>query len=604
MGCLASKEEVATKYKGGTGDGDGGRSAASARQEGDNAAALVSGNLAFSSWVEVGVSAADLKAADTFSKSDPMAVLMEQSSQVHGGWVEVGRTEVISNDQDPKFIKKFRLLYNFEAVQMYKLHLVDVDKQHNPETCAVKSCDHLGDVEFRLSDVLTSSNRSVTLALTNTSRKTSKVHLMAEEMSSAREVLTMALCAKGLKNVEVMSKSDPFLQISRSTEAGAWVPVFKTETIDNNLNPAWRAFTIKATQLNNGDPNRPLLLSVYDHEDNGRHRLLGQVETNALKLKALSEDKGSLQLSAPDGTARGEISVSSFSVEIKPTFLDYLQGGAEISFMVAVDYTGSNRDPRDPASLHYCGTEGEQRRTPYEEAIIGIARVLEAYDSDKIFQGFGFGCKPPGGVVQHCAPLGADGTGTCFGIAGVLHAYRHTLYTMALSGPTLFAPLLRTAVSLVRQPTAGLKYHVLLILTDGCIHDMQDTVDLIVEASSLPLSILIVGIGESPELAKMEVLDADKKALVSSRGVRAYRDTVQFVKFSEHRGDGYKLAKELLAELPGQFLEWTKANNILPPLRLPPQQQPPQQQQQPPQQQQQPLQQQQQQPPQQQHAVP
>eukprot|EP00955_Chlamydomonas_euryale_P018549 197754-Chlamydomonas_euryale.AAC.2 len=45
---------------------------------------------------------------------------------------------------------------------------------------------------------------------------------------------------------------------------------------------------------------------------------------------------------------------------------------------------------------------------------------------------------------------------------------------MALSGPTLFAPLLRHAVGLVRQaPRAGLKYYVLLILTDGCIHDMQ-----------------------------------------------------------------------------------------------------------------------------------
>mmetsp|Transcript_14758 Transcript_14758/g.43317 ORF Transcript_14758/g.43317 Transcript_14758/m.43317 type:complete len:147 (-) Transcript_14758:332-772(-) len=133
------------------------------------------------------------------------------------------------------------------------------------------------------------------------------------------------------------------------------------------------------------------------------------------------------------------------------------------------------------------------------------------------------------------------------------------LFTMALSGPTLFAPLLRHAVGLVRQaPRAGLKYYVLLILTDGCIHDMQDTIDILVEASSLPLSILIVGIGSSPELKKMEVLDADEKRLTSSQGVLAQRDIVQFVKFSDHRNDGYDLAKELLAELPGQFLDWTR----------------------------------------------
>ena len=34
---------------------------------------------------------------------------------------------------------------------------------------------------------------------------------------------------------------------------------------------------------------------------------------------------------------------------------------------------------------------------------------------------------------------------------------------------------------------------------------LQETIDTLVSASSLPLSILIVGIGESPELSKMEV---------------------------------------------------------------------------------------------------
>ena len=38
----------------------------------------------------------------------------------------------------------------------------------------------------------------------------------------------------------------------------------------------------------------------------------------------------------------------------------------------------------------------------------------------------------------------------------------------------------------------------------------------------------------------------------------AVRDTVQYVQFSKHRNDGVALATELLAELPGQFLEWVR----------------------------------------------
>ena len=43
--------------------------------------------------------------------------------------------------------------------------------------------------------------------------------------------------------------------------------------------------------------------------------------------------------------------------------------------------------------------------------------------------------------------------------------------------------------------TKSSTYYVLLVVTDGRIKDYQDTVDLLVKASSLPLSILFVGVG-------------------------------------------------------------------------------------------------------------
>jgi len=41
------------------------------------------------------------------------------------------------------------------------------------------------------------------------------------------------------------------------------------------------------------------------------------------------------------------------------------------------------------------------------------------------------------------------------------------------------------------------KYFVLLLMTDGEIHDMDETINQIVVSSSLPLSIIIVGIGNA-----------------------------------------------------------------------------------------------------------
>lgn len=40
-------------------------------------------------------------------------------------------------------------------------------------------------------------------------------------------------------------------------------------------------------------------------------------------------------------------------------------------------------------------------------------------------------------------------------------------------------------------------YQILLILTDGEIHDMPEVTDLIVSAAQLPMSIIIVGVGNA-----------------------------------------------------------------------------------------------------------
>ena len=53
------------------------------------------------------------------------------------------------------------------------------------------------------------------------------------------------------------------------------------------------------------------------------------------------------------------------------------------------------------------------------------------------------------------------------------------------------------------------KYLVLLIITDGAIHDMDETIRLIVQGADLPLSILIVGVGDD-DFGNMEVGEEER----------------------------------------------------------------------------------------------
>jgi hypothetical protein len=74
---------------------------------------------------------------------------------------------------------------------------------------------------------------------------------------------------------------------------------------------------------------------------------------------------------------------------------------------------------------------------------------------------------------------------------------------------------------------ANQKYCILLILTDGKIDDLKETIEAVVEASHQPLSIIMVGIGND-KFDKMELLDSDDK-LLQHGDLVAQRDIVQFV---------------------------------------------------------------------------
>lgn len=98
---------------------------------------------------------------------------------------------------------------------------------------------------------------------------------------------------------------------------------------------------------------------------------------------------------------------------------------------------------------------------------------------------------------------------------------------------------------------------------------MTLTKDAIIEASGLPISIIIVGVGNA-DFEAMNELDADDKKLNVQDRV-AERDIVQFVpmnKFLTEDGPDHKpqadLAAEVLAEIPEQFTSYMKTRGFEP----------------------------------------
>ncbi|XP_022743809.1 uncharacterized protein LOC111294662 [Durio zibethinus] len=523
--------------------------------------------------IELSMSASNLRDCDITSKSDPIAVLYVKKRD--GTIEELGRTEVILNSLNPAWIKKINVAYQFEIVQNLVFHVYDVDtKFHNIPVKVLKlnEQDFLGETTCVLSEIVTKRNRSLTLNLHSKNgpggfKNFGTVTVHAEETFSSKIAVEMKLRCSQLDNKDMFSKSDPFLRISRLTENGHSVPICKTEVIDNNLNPIWRPLCLSMQQF--GSKDNPLLIECFDFNSNGNHVFIGQLQKSVSELEKLHKDRSGANLVFPSNRGqekvlKGQLFIDQFIEKEQFSFLDYVSSGFELNFMVAIDFTASNGNPHSRDSLHYIDPSGQLNS--YQKAIMEVGEVMQFYDSDRRFPAWGFGGRTYDGTLSHCFNLNGMNGYEAEGVQGIMAAYASALHNVTLAGPTFFGNVINTAAKMAGQATSNniTKYFVLLIITDGVLTDIQETMDAVVRASDLPLSILIVGVGDA-DFKQMEILDADDgHQLESSTGRLATRDIVQFVPMREVHSGQISVVQALLEELPGQFLTYMRSRNIKP----------------------------------------
>ncbi|XP_074549331.1 copine-3-like isoform X2 [Halichoeres trimaculatus] len=518
--------------------------------------------------VALSISCENLLDMDTFSKSDPVCLLLMNSSGPH--WTEIGRTEKIKNCLNPQFSKTFVIDYYFEMVQKLRFELYDIDSENS----SLHDADFLGELECTLGQIVSSKKLTRPLAMKD-KRPAGKgtITICAEERTDNR-VVEFEAAARKLDKKDFFGKSDPFLEFHRQTETG-WQLAHRTEVVKHNLNPVWRPFRISLQSLCGGDVEKPIKVDCYDYNSSGSHDFIGSFETTLAHIQQASQTYAaefdcinSKKKQKKKGYKNsGVVVIKKCQVIKEYTFLDFIMGGCQINFTIAIDFTGSNGDPRTPQSLHYINPQGYNE---YLAAIWAVGNVIQDYDSDKMFPAFGFGAQvPPTMQVCHEFPINFNPSNPfCAGIEGVIQAYQQCLPQVKLYGPTNFSPIINHVACFgrqaIRQDTAS-QYFVLLIITDGVITDMDETRSAIVNASRLPMSIIIVGVGGA-DFSAMEFLDGDDGILRSVTGEAAMRDIVQFVPFRQFQNAGTAaLAQSVLAELPDQVASFFNLFHLKPP---------------------------------------
>nr|XP_034906829.1 E3 ubiquitin-protein ligase RGLG4-like isoform X1 [Populus alba]XP_034906830.1 E3 ubiquitin-protein ligase RGLG4-like isoform X1 [Populus alba] len=208
------------------------------------------------------------------------------------------------------------------------------------------------------------------------------------------------------------------------------------------------------------------------------------------------------------------------------------ENGLESSnLIVGIDFTKSNewtgKVSFNNRSLHAIG----DTPNPYEKAISIIGKTMAPFDEDNLIPCFGFGDGRFSPWNSSFAPYDSSVeliflfiyTATthdqevfsfhsdhspCNGFEEVLACYKKIVPNLRLSGPTSYGPVIEAAIDIVEKSKG--QYHVLLIIADGQVTRSVDTDDgemspqeeqtikAIVDASSYPLSIILVGVGDGP----------------------------------------------------------------------------------------------------------
>ena len=442
----------------------------------------------------------------------------------HSVTKDLGKTEECQkSDNEYSFATTFLVDYFFESKQ-------DI-------TFSIESfSNEIDSRQITLGNIMGSRNNTVKYEINGY-----QVEVNGKKVVNNKENISFNLSNKGLNRQ--FNTRNCFYIISNKNDGNNWRRVYKSE--ERAIGSNFDQMEIESSVLCLGDLEKSLLIQMIESSSGNVLDFAEYSINNLISNETIQYNSGII--------CPGVVKVTKCL-----DFVDYLQQGLQINLVVGVDFTGSNGDPKSSSSLHYLD---QNRLNQYELSMSNCCSILSYYDYDKKFPLLGFGAIPQGMYnVEHVFPLNFNYSGSCevSSLDEMLNVYRNAVNNVQLYGPTNFAPLINNTCNMA-QSIQSKCYIVLLILTDGEISDFDDTVTSIIKASKLPISIVIIGVGNA-NFKNMENLDGDEFPLSNGSGV-VERDIVQFVEFKKYNNTT-TLAEEVLREIPRQVENYFRGKNV------------------------------------------
>jgi len=532
--------------------------------------------------------ASNIQNSSLFSlkKSSPFAVVTKLAARgTNEEPVIVGQTEPISNSCHPQWTKYFLLDFEFDKELFLDVSIYDYDSKKL-----------LGFAQIEVGRVLGKRQNQSLQRMKPAG--TLFAQILPFTIPKSEKTVNFSLVGGLRRKVKAyyeVHKRDFFETVA------LWTAVYRSNYLYVKDDVEWEhcsipLYDVATNKIVEGSSDSeiyecPIRILIWEHKKTKRHEVIGSVETTVaglmdackngttlwlqeksshreyLKVKSIhvsgrddvvSDQNRRLDDTVPvSSPSQAHISRVEYSpLSPKPTFVDYVAGGCELDFSVAIDFTASNGNPIIPGTPHCIDYNSLNE---YEKAIISIGSIVTKYDTDQKSRVWGFGAKYEG-VTRHAFQVGDHAHVS--GVKGILTAYRETFARgLCMSSPVVITEVIKIAAIQAKAKLAKAEkegkqsYSILLILTHGCVSDIEATKNVLKEVANAPLSIILVGIGEN-DFSAMKFLD-------NFQNKEGGRDICNFVKFSACQ-DRAALAKDTLREVPHQLSNYFISRNIMP----------------------------------------
>lgn len=466
------------------------------------------------------------------------------------------QTEIVRGNKSPVFQQKFKIPYNPGVVLSLKFELVDSPSPEDQK--------FLGQAIITSEELVRTNERSKTIEIMSLIDKVCDLTLQWHPSANPSKDILISFEGVDLKyHTAWFLKPDvrPFFRLGRWMSDEEYLTVYESNIAEETRNPKWKSFKVKTSNLSKGDSKNPIKFMAL-HYENGSEKNLGEgyfTLEQILQGHALIhlEDK-SKQKHA--GTIRVKCQIIQKTTGINENKID-----SKLNFMMGIDFSDTQRRIHGLESTHLKSTE--EGVNQHQVALNELFDLFFCLNAQQAIPCYGFGSLK---ASSSSKTRKEDGS-SYFSITGnpsnslvsdlndLMEAYNKQLTSNLSGGQANFSEIIQKATYLAKfnQLRGTKEYVVLVLLTDGTIEDLENTLNSMIQAANLPLSVIIIGVGES-DFDSFESLD---RQLGLCETVR--RDYVSFFAYKDFEGDINKLKSKIQLEIPEQILEYIETEHSL-----------------------------------------